>query len=163
MENDNYSKISYLRIKKKKVNYLTISIVILVFGLAFLGLSALFINPSSVNIVKLVDSLVVSLSTLTACFFFIEGFWPAKRRADLLYRLLTVDRYEGEIKIIDIHSPYLVRKGIEAYEIEAEDEEGKRINCYLESNVENDLEIGKTYKVILAMNFIIGEKRVDNE
>ena len=152
---NNYSKETYEKIKKDNRNYLIISILILFFGLAFLGLSAFLINNKSVAIIMVIDSIILSLSLIISIYLFLERFLTSRLRYKFLYRLLTVERFEGKIKIKKINKPYLVKRGITAYEIEALDDENKIISCFLEDINPLDFSVDDEIEVTLANNFIV--------
>lgn len=158
MENNYYSKETYFNLKKECRNALILSIASFSFGLLFLGLSAFLINVNTVLLIKFIDSFVVSLSFVLGCYLFIEHYLPKKNRNRFLYRLLTVDRFEGKIQIKNIREPYLIKKNINAYEIEAIDDDGKILNCFYESLLPIEFEIGDTLIVTLASNFIVDIK-----
>lgn len=155
MINSYYSKETYFKIKKDNNKYLALFICLLVFGLAFLFLSAFLINTKTVTIIKIIDSVVLSSCLILSFYFLLMKYIPGVRRNKFLYRLLTVERFEGRLKVLDIKSPYLVKRGITAYEIEAKDEDGKVISCFYEDI--NPLEFKKDdeIEVTLAMNFIV--------
>lgn len=163
MINKYYSQETYEELKKRNTKFLILSISLLVFGLAFLFLSAFLINVKTVLAIKIVDIVILSASLILSAFFLLEKFIPGVSRKRFLYRLLTVERFEGKLKVIDIREPYLVKKGIFAYEIEVIDEDNKTINCYYEAI--NPLEFKKDEEidVTIAMNFIVGIKEKDHE
>lgn len=155
MNSDLYSKETYFKMKKSYKIWLVISIAIFVFGLAFLFLSAFLINEKTVLIIKIVDIVVVNISLLVSCYFFIEFFIKRMIRCKFIYRLLTVDRYNGVLTIQEIKKPYLVRKWVRAYEIDATDDSGKKISCYYENIQPLSFKEGDRIDVMLASNFIV--------
>ena len=163
MINNYYSKETYEELIKRNKKFLILSISICVFGLAFFFLSAFLINVKTVLIIKIIDILVLSSSLIISSYLLLEKFIPGVNRKKFLYRLLTVDRFEGKLKVIDIREPYLVKNGIFAYEIEAIDEENRIINCYYETI--NPLEFKKDEEIdaVIAMNFIVGIKEKNHE
>ncbi len=163
MINKYYSKETYEELKKRNSKFLVISISLLIFGLAFLFLSAFLINTKTVLTIKIVDSVVLSISLIFSFFFLLEKYIPGVRRKKFLYRLLTVERFEGKLKVIDIREPYLVKKGIFAYEIEAIDEENRTFNCYYETINPLEFEKEDEIDVVIAMNFIVDIKENNHE
>ena len=163
MINNYYSQETYEELKKRNTKFLALSISLSIFGLAFLFLSAFLINVKTILIIKILDIVILSTSLVFSAFFLLEKYIPGISRKRFIYRLLTVDRFQGRLKVIDIREPYLVKKGIFAYEIEAIDEDNKTINCYYETI--NPLEFKKEEEidVVIAMNFIVGIKRKDHE
>ena len=155
MNSELYSKETYFKIKKHSQIWFIIAIAIFVFGLAFLFLSGLFINQQTILIVKIIDLVMVNISFLVACYFFIEFFIKKTIRCKFLYRLLTVERYSGTLTIQEIKKPYLVRKWIKAYEIDALDDSGKKISCYYESIQPLDFKAGDKINATLANGFIV--------
>lgn len=163
MNSELYSKETYFKLKKSYTLWLIISIAIFVFGLAFLFLSALFINEKTVLVVKIIDLVVVNISLLVACYLFIEFFIKRVIRCKFLYRLLTVDRYSGVLTIQEIKKPYLVRKWVRAYEIDALDDSGKKISCYYEDINPVEFKVGDIINATLASNFIVEISRPEHE
>lgn len=163
MINNYYSQETYEELKKRNTKFLVLSISLSIFGLAFLFLSAFLINVKTILIIKILDIVILSTSLVFSAFFLLEKYIPGISRKRFIYRLLTVDRFQGRLKVIDIREPYLVKKGIFAYEIEAIDEDNKTIICYYETI--NPLEFKKEEEidVVIAMNFIVGIKRKDHE
>ena len=163
MINNYYSQETYEELKKRNTKFLVLSISLSIFGLTFLFLSAFLINVKTILIIKILDIVILSTSSVFSAFFLLEKYIPGISRKRFIYRLLTVDRFQGRLKVIDIREPYLVKKGIFAYEIEAIDEDNKTINCYYETI--NPLEFKKEEEidVVIAMNFIVGIKRKDHE
>lgn len=155
---NNYSKETYEKIKKDNRKWLILSTLFLLIGLAFLGLSAFFINKNSVIIIIIIDSIILSLSLITSIYIFIELFLTTRLRYKFLYRLLTVERFEGTIKINKINPPYLVKRGVMAYEIEACDDDNKVLNCFYESINPLDFHVGDELEITLANNFIVDIK-----
>ena len=102
-----------------------------------------------------IDSIILSLSLIISIYLFIERFLTSRLRYKFLYRLLTVERFEGKIKIKKINKPYLVKRGINAYEIEALDDDNKIINCFLEDINPLDFSVDDEIEVTLANNFIV--------
>ena len=149
-----YTLEEYNKDKKKATKRLIFSICVFVLGLLFLGLSAFLINPKTVLFIKVIDSIFVSICFIIAIYIFIELFLETKFRNKFIYRLLTVERFEGKIKITKIREPYRVRKHVKAYEIEAIDENQKEITCYFEDRFDLGLKVGEEIKVIIASNFI---------
>lgn len=163
MINNYYSTCTYEELKRKNKKFLIISISFLVFGLAFLFLSAFLINVKTVLAIKIIDILIVSASLVVSAFLLLEKYIPGVQRKKFLYRLLTVERFEGKLKIVDIRKPYLVKKHIFAYEIEAIDEDNKTLNCYYETINPLEFEKGEEIDVTLAMNFIVAIKEKKHE
>lgn len=149
-----YTLEEYYKDKKKATKWLIFSIGVFVLGLIFLGLSAFLINPRTVLLIKIIDSIVVSICFVVSIYIFIELFLTTKFRNKFVYRLLTVERFEGKLKIIKIREPYKIRKHVRAYEIEAVDENQKEITCYLEDRFDLSFEVGAEIRVIIASNFI---------
>ncbi len=160
MEANYYSKETYLQLKKESHKWLILSISSFVFGLLFFGLSALYINVKTVLAVTIIDAIILSASLIAGFYILLDIYIPKIRRNKFVYRLLTVERFVGQIKVTKIKEPYLVRKYIEAYEIEALDEDNKVLICYLESVHQLDFEVGDVINVTLSASFIvdIGEK-----
>ena len=163
MINNYYSKETYEELIKRNKKFLILSISICVFGLAFFFLSAFLINVKTVLIIKIIDILILSSSLIISSYLLLEKFIPGVSRKKFLYRLLTVDRFEGKLKIVEIRKPYLVKKGIYAYEIEAVDEENKTLICYYEALNELELKKDDVVDVTIAMNFIVGIKETSHE
>ena len=155
MNKELYSKESYFKMKKSYKIWLVISIFIFVFGLAFLFLSGLLISEKTIIAIKIIDLIIVNISFIVSCYFFIEFFIKRKIRSKFLYRLLTVERYNGSITIQEIKKPYLVRKWIKAYEINALDDNNKQICCYYEDIQELTFKVGDQINATLANNFIV--------
>lgn len=163
MNSELYSKETYFKLKKSYVIWLIISIVLFVFGLAFLFLSAFLINEKTILAIKIVDLVVVNISFVVSAYFFIEFFVKRRIRTRFIYRLLTVDRYSGVITIQEIKKPYFVRKWIKAYEIEALDDSGKKVTCYFEDVQLIPFKAGDQLNVTLASNFIVDIEGPENE
>ena len=163
MINKYYSIETYKELKKRNKKFLILSIFLFVFGLAFLFLSAFLINVKTVLIIKIIDIVILSSSLILSAFFLLEKYIPGISRNRFLYRLLTVERFEGRLKVIHINEPYLVKKGIYAYEIEAMDEDQKIINCYYEANNPLEFKEDEEIDVVIAMNFIVGIKEKNHE
>ena len=149
-----YTLEEYYKDKKKATKWLIFSICVFVLGLIFLGLSAFLINPRTVLLIKIIDSIVVSICFVVSIYIFIELFLTTKFRNKFVYRLLTVERFEGKLKITKIREPYKIRKHVRAYEIDAVDENQKEITCYLEDRFDLSFEVGAEIRVIIASNFI---------
>ena len=149
-----YTLEEYYKDKKKATKWLIFSICVFVLGLIFLGLSAFLINPRTVLLIKIIDSIVVSICFVVSIYIFIELFLTTKFRNKFVYRLLTVERFEGKLKITKIREPYRIRKHVRAYEIDAVDENQKEITCYLEDRFDLSFEVGAEIRVIIASNFI---------
>lgn len=158
-----YTLDEYYQKKKEANKWLIFSICVLVFGLAFLGFSAFLVNPKSALIIKIIDSVIVSISFIVSIFIFIELFLETRYRNIFVYRLLAVERFEGKIKITNIRKPYIVKKHIKAFEIEAKDENDKIITCYLEDAFDINLKIGDEIKVVIATNFITEIEKINDE
>lgn len=162
MNRELYSEETYFKMKKSYKIWLTISILIFIFGLAFLFLSGLLINEKTVLAIKIIDLVIVNVAFIFSCYFFIEFFIKRRIRCKFIYRLLTVDRYSGVITIQEIKKPYLVRKWVKAYEIDALDDSGKKISCYYEDIQPLAFQVGDQINVTLANNFIV-DIGADNE
>ena len=162
MNSELYGQETYFRMKKSYKLWLIISILIFVFGLAFLFLSCLLINEKTVLAIKIIDLVIVNVAFIFSCYFFIEFFIKRRIRSKFIYRLLTVDRYSGVIVVQEIKKPYLVRKWIRAYEIEALDDSDKKISCYFEDIQPLPFKVGDQITVTLANNFIV-DIGADNE
>ena len=161
--NKHYSVETYEELKKRNKIFLILSISLFVFGLAFLFLSAFLINVKTVLIIKIIDIVILSVALVLSAFFLLEKYIPGIRRNRFLYRLLTVERFEGRLKVIHIYEPYLVKKGIYAYEIEAMGDDGKTINCYYEASNQLEFKDNEEIDVVIAMNFIVGIKEKNHE
>ncbi|MBR4377893.1 MAG: hypothetical protein IKP50_03320 [Bacilli bacterium] len=121
------------------------------------------INVKTVLVIKIIDIVFVSASLVVSAFLLLEKYIPGVQRKKFLYRLLTVERFEGKLKIVDIRKPYLVKKHIFAYEIEAIDEDNKTLNCYYETINPLEFKEGEEIDVTLAMNFIVAIKENKHE
>ena len=163
MPNSYYSKETYEKMKKSYKLWLISAILIIFMGLLFFGLSAFLINNKTVLLIKIVDAIILSLALIAGAIIILTIYVPLKRRNQFLYRLLTVERFEGTLTIKEIREPYLVRKSILAYEIVAIDDEGKTINCFYEANLPVDFEVDDKVEVTLAANFIVDIKGANNE
>lgn len=161
--NKYYSLETYEELKMRNKIFLILSISLFVFGLAFLFLSAFLINVKTVLIIKIIDIVILSTALVLSAFFLLEKYLPGINRNKFLYRLLTVERFEGHLKIIHINEPYLVKRGIYAYEIEAMDDDKRIINCYYEVNNPLEFKDGDEIDATIAMNFIVGIKEKDHE
>ena len=158
MENNYYSLSTYNKLKKQCKTSLILALIILFMALAFLFISAFFININTVSTIKVMDILVTSLLLCVSIYLLVELYIPKINRKKFIYRLLTVNRYEGNIEILEIHQPYLIKKGIFANEIIAKDEDNKILNCFIETCLNVNLNIGQHLKVNLAQNFIVDIK-----
>ena len=159
--NNLYSQETYFKLKKDYKKWLIISILLFIIGLSLLFLSAFIINHKNVLYIKIIDIVLVNIILLVAVYFFIELFVKKRIRSQFLYRLLTMERFSGKIRITEIKKPYLVRKHIRAYEVVAKDENDKEMICYLEEAAPLSLNVNDEVEVILAHNFIVdvlGEK-----
>ena len=163
MPSSYYSKETYEKMKKSYKLWLISAILIIFIGLLFFGLSAFLINNKTVLIIKIVDAIILSLALITGAIIIIVAYVPLKRRNKFLYRLLTVERFEGSLVIKEIRKPYLVRKSILAYEIVAVDDEDKTINCFYEANLPINFKVDDKVEVTLAANFIVDIKEANNE
>lgn len=163
MPSSYYSKETYEKMKKSYKLWLISAILIFFMGLLFFGLSAFLINNKTVLLIKVFDAIILSLSLITGAIVILVVYIPLKRRNQFLYRLLTVERFEGVLVIKEIREPYLVRKSILAYEIVAIDDEGKTINCFYEANLPLNFKVDDKVEVTLAANFIVDIKEAQDE
>ena len=163
MPSSYYSKETYEKMKKSYKLWLISAILIIFIGLLFFGLSAFLINSKTVLLIKIFDAIILSLSLITGAIIILVVFIPLKRRNQFLYRLLTVERFEGVLTVKEIREPYLVRKSILAYEIVAVDDEGKTINCFYEANLPLNFRVDDKVEVTLAANFIVDIKEAQDE
>ncbi len=163
MPSSYYSKETYEKMKKSYKLWLISAILIIFMGLLFFGLSAFLINNKNVLLIKVFDAIILSLSLITGAIIILVVYIPLKRRNQFLYRLLTVERFEGVLVIKEIREPYLVRKSIMAYEIVAIDDEGKTINCFYEANLPLNFKVDDKVEVTLAVNFIVDIKEAQDE
>lgn len=163
MNENLYTLETYSCMKKDAKKGLVISLVLFLIGLTLFFLSYFLITPANVQIMKVVDSLVLIIFLASGAYIFIHAYALKKIRSRFIYRLLTVERFEGRMVIKDIKKPYLVRKWVKAYEIEAIDDEGKNINVYYEYNQPLNFQVGDELEVVLAMNFIVAIKEINHE
>lgn len=163
MPSSYYSKETYEKMKKSYKLWLISAILIIFMGLLFFGLSAFLINNKTVLLIKVFDAIILSLSLITGAIVILVVYIPLKRRNQFLYRLLTVERFEGVLVIKEIREPYLVRKSILAYEIVAIDDEGKTINCFYEANLPLNFKVNDKVEATLAANFIVDIKEAQDE
>lgn len=159
---NNYTVEYYRYLKKRTIVYLISSIVAIVFGIAFVLLTGLFINDKNVLVFKIVDSIILSICLITSLFCFIELFYPSKNRLKFIYQLLALSRYQGVVKVLNISNLTLIRRGIYGYEITVLDENEKQAIYYLEDI--SKINIGDVIKITIANNFILEvEKENDHE
>jgi len=163
MMNNYYSLETYNKNRKYLRVWLVLLIIIFFVSLALVGLSAFLVKPSSAVAIIVVDSIILSISLCVVIFLIFEKYIPYYRRNKFLYNLLIVNRYEGTIKIKKINKPYLVKKNIEAYEIEAIDDTNKIFVCYLETSFPLSFKEGDEISVLLANSFIVDILESNNE
>ncbi len=151
-----YDPTLYDQLRKQGTRALIIALVFLLTSIVLVLLSGLlaYFRLLPLTPLKIIDSVLLSAGFALFFYWLMEKRIPTSTRSRFLGRILSVSRYEGEIKVLEVHSPRSIEKGINAYEILAEGEDHKSMAIYLESCYTYPFEVGKQYHVILASNFI---------
>jgi len=142
-----------LRARKK---YLSLGVIALALGLASSLLLLLVLNRNNKPWLFWIQTLLFAIGFSFALVFFLGRVSPISHREELVDVALHNPRQTEEVKIQNLGKTLTVSSSLEAQEIEVSLQETKKTLYWDVSLGETPLEVGKTYRLILADNWIVG-------
>ncbi len=103
--------------KRKKLG-IAISITSLVLGVLVLVISMFFVSDSSLSLIKVIDSISLSLLLSLSLYFLLEVILPSYRRETFLNNLEKGGRKIVDGKVVSISGPLTVYHNVKAYHVE---------------------------------------------